>query len=510
MPKLTGLSKGIAIPYGASRTRGHGKRKHTVANKSLRQIEKEKEAQAYEISVLSFTERQRLLWADRLQSAHDSAMNVDVNKPTEDSDWEDEMEEGLRRPPPGEKGLLQSHAGGEAVMEDMMAALTPNKRYDLRTRRKRIQQRINAWQKQVPLLAARFLEWKHNDGDFPSPSEEKHSWSIQQFPEGSSLNQDHPIVFGDQSFQHLPDISYTNKTLVRHGFIGAAPEKPTIAFSLEMLAIYRQLRRVCPRFSLDALARALCYIHQLPCQHNLSDHLSSAYDCYLEIDRHICEWQRNALGRSPRWECKHVCAPCLYKTQDKAPLKYSMLAAMDGNNSLKIVDTLFCSETVRADDRVSTSWKWLTPEEADVFKDEVNKKTKFCLTSYNKTPDEGPLALHNTAASTASAMPSATQPPPNLNDNATPPLISLSLALNDNMVPDSDDIDIPWLNITELDELAKCVNTCVERWRNAGPEAQKKMFSLFAIAGIFLINEIFPCRRRSPYPVVRFRYLRGL
>lgn len=46
--------------------------------------------------------------------------------------------------------------------------------------------------------------------------------------------------------------------------------------------------------------------------------------------------------------------------------------------------------------------------------------------------------------------------------------------------------DVAWLNVTEIDELAQCVNTCVERWRNAGPEARKKMFALFAVAGIFL------------------------
>lgn len=51
---------------------------------------------------------------------------------------------------------------------------------------------------------------------------------------------------------------------------------------------------------------------------------------------------------------------------------------------------------------------------------------------------------------------------------------------------DLDGQDLAWLNITELDELAKCMNTCVERWKNAGPEARKKMFALFAVAGIFL------------------------
>jgi hypothetical protein len=58
----------------------------------------------------------------------------------------------------------------------------------------------------------------------------------------------------------------------------------------------------------------------------------------------------------------------------------------------------------------------------------------------------------------------------------------------DDSTPDG---DIAWLNVNELnpaevDELQKCVNTCVERWKAAGPEARKKMFALFAISGIFI------------------------
>ena len=46
--------------------------------------------------------------------------------------------------------------------------------------------------------------------------------------------------------------------------------------------------------------------------------------------------------------------------------------------------------------------------------------------------------------------------------------------------------DIGWLNVGDNSELADSVNICIERWRNAGSEARKKMFALFAIAGIFL------------------------
>ena len=46
--------------------------------------------------------------------------------------------------------------------------------------------------------------------------------------------------------------------------------------------------------------------------------------------------------------------------------------------------------------------------------------------------------------------------------------------------------EIAWLNIMEHDDLAKCLNGCMDQWKNAGPEAWKKMYALFTIAGIFL------------------------
>ena len=52
--------------------------------------------------------------------------------------------------------------------------------------------------------------------------------------------------------------------------------------------------------------------------------------------------------------------------------------------------------------------------------------------------------------------------------------------------PGIDADKIAWLNLVEHDELAECLDTCVNHWRNTGPEARKKMYALFAIAGIFL------------------------
>jgi hypothetical protein len=46
---------------------------------------------------------------------------------------------------------------------------------------------------------------------------------------------------------------------------------------------------------------------------------------------------------------------------------------MDGNNSLKLVDSTYRAGTVRTDTRATTSPRWIHPEAVDVFKDEVNK-----------------------------------------------------------------------------------------------------------------------------------------
>jgi hypothetical protein len=51
-------------------------------------------------------------------------------------------------------------------------------------------------------------------------------------------------------------------------------------------------------------------------------------------------------------------------------LKYKFLGTMDGNNSLKLVDTPF-PPGLRPDNRQSTPLHWITPEQVDIYKDKV-------------------------------------------------------------------------------------------------------------------------------------------
>lgn len=57
---------------------------------------------------------------------------------------------------------------------------------------------------------------------------------------------------------------------------------------------------------------------------------------------------------------------------------------MDGNNSLKLVDSTFRSGSVRTDNRLGDSKRWISPEDVDIFKDEVKKKVicQFPCQSY--------------------------------------------------------------------------------------------------------------------------------
>jgi hypothetical protein len=72
-----------------------------------------------------------MLYGDLLKNNHDEDIDVtmaDVGNGDmgNDSDWEDEPEvqDGLRQLPPGEEGFLQSHAGGEAILQAVMDGIT--------------------------------------------------------------------------------------------------------------------------------------------------------------------------------------------------------------------------------------------------------------------------------------------------------------------------------------------------------------------------------------------------
>ncbi|KAG1900180.1 uncharacterized protein F5891DRAFT_1128625 [Suillus fuscotomentosus] len=208
---------------------------------------------------------------------------------------------------------------------------------------------------------------------------------------------------------------------------------PTIAISLRTLAAFRQCHRACPRFSIQAQCRTLCFLHDIPYRPYLNTQFSAAYDIYLEIIHHVDQRLKAALKHdTPNWRLLNSCPACFYKLQDEPTLDFNWLVCVDGNNSLKRWDSSIYGNTAWLDSRQARSDYWIDRETVDKYKHEA----KSCdINSHDDNWEEEPVD--------ASTNPSN-------------------------------------------------VLTCVDRWCNAGPETRKKMFSVFHESGIF----IAACRHR--------------
>ncbi|KAF7330598.1 hypothetical protein MSAN_02460000 [Mycena sanguinolenta] len=442
-----GLSGGHKVTYGRPTLSTRSKR--IPINRTSTELKLARERNKARIAALSFTQREDLLG----HGPHDIEMPAAPDDYS--GDWrgfDSDDDEALRTLPPGAEGYLHSHAGKEAAFHEIFDKCRPG-RGDPRRRALRVQTTINSWKEQIPHLVNSYLALNH-DGALDS-STLPGGWSIEVigFDE-----------YGSRYFVHTNNSTRTNETLLRHGYIGASPERVSLAFPIRLFEVYRQIHRACPRFSLSALGTVLTNLHQVPRRTSLAEQLSTAYDAYLEIIREVDARAHTAMGRDAGWYVRHIWS-------------------MDGNNSLKLVDATFMAGHSRPDSRVSTSFRWLTAAQVDIYKDEVSarKKTAGTETSADTTTStSGAVSAANSVPqSTSTADVVLDTDPSGLSDSTAGP------ESND------DDGEIAWLNINELsapeaDELMKCVDTCVERWKAAGPEARKKMFSLFAVAGIFL------------------------
>jgi hypothetical protein len=54
-----------------------------------------------------------------------------------------------------------------------------------------------------------------------------------------------------------------NVSLINIGLIGCSPIQPTIAVSLKCLELYHQIRRRKPSFSVQAMVKVLCALHNV-------------------------------------------------------------------------------------------------------------------------------------------------------------------------------------------------------------------------------------------------------
>ncbi|KAG1896067.1 uncharacterized protein F5891DRAFT_1130419 [Suillus fuscotomentosus] len=230
----------------------------------------------------------------------------------------------------------------------------------------------------------------------------------------------------------LPSHQYPNETLIYYGYIGCAPMYPSVAISLRTLAAYRQSHRTCPQFSIKSQCKTLCYLHDIPYRPYLKMQFSAAYDIFLEILHRINQHLRQALKRDTvNWRMLNTCPACFYKLDDEPALDFEWLVSIDGNNSLKRWDSSIYGTTARSDSRTARSDYWIHADAVDKFENEVKSR-------------------------------------------------QVNLRNDDDWEDEPTDPDHPG------------VFTCINQWRNTGPDSRKKMFAVFQESGIFIAS----CRHR--------------
>ena len=129
---------------------------------------------------------------------------------------------------------------------------------------------MDQWKTQLPDLVEAFLAFKAH-GPLVSEPNDAGRWHIEvidiestyQFLFTRYSNLLGTIARSLHPFTHTQLAPFASVTLILHGYLGASPEQPHLAFSFPLLSFYQQLRRVHPRFSFDAFAKCLNHFHSV-------------------------------------------------------------------------------------------------------------------------------------------------------------------------------------------------------------------------------------------------------
>ncbi|KAI6120246.1 hypothetical protein EDD16DRAFT_1692367 [Pisolithus croceorrhizus] len=190
---------------------------------------------------------------------------------------------------------------------------------------------------------------------------------------------------------------FITSALMCQGVVPCSPIHPTAAVTIGVLEHFCITWLHSPHFSVQAFVIFQCY---------LSHQFSIAFDLYLQIHGHVDSIMSQVLQwDSEDWHLKHACAACTYKLTDKPKLKFKLLYAMDGNDSLKHV--LQCLPDEITDNypplscdlptgQIITSSCYLWHEYVDRFamagsKDPISNE---CNNKYAKDSDPNPCTGH--------------------------------------------------------------------------------------------------------------------
>ncbi|KAJ7727400.1 hypothetical protein B0H16DRAFT_1779478 [Mycena metata] len=227
-----------------------------------------------------------------------------------------------------------SHGGGELTdalrreVEEEYRQKHP-KRMDFRTRRDRVQRRVEGFQKQMNNMVETYIEWV-GEGEAPP---------CREGVAGGYL-----ICVVDllENYNLEADLNAGGKgvaaALIKQGLFPCAPYDPSVVITARALEFFRVAHARCPRLAIQTFIKSICDLHGEPYRPYLCQQFSISFDLYLEIRRKTRNQVLQTLGRlGKEWRLKHVCPCCTYHLVDDPEMTFSMLATFDGNESLRRV-----------------------------------------------------------------------------------------------------------------------------------------------------------------------------
>ncbi|KAJ3779889.1 hypothetical protein GGU10DRAFT_280185, partial [Lentinula aff. detonsa] len=171
-----------------------------------------------------------------------------------------------------------------------------------------------------------------------------------------------------------------NASYLRSGFLPFNPLVNKSVVSLETVELYHHLFMRCPRLGIQPFIRALCDLQGVRFKNNVSVQFASAYDLYIRLADGVRNQVRSALGRlTPNYRMLNTCPACQYEVEGEPAQPIRMMAACDGNNSLKRFQRrepsgdgrMLGTVKERPDTRVGGGDYFLLPETVDLW-DEPN------------------------------------------------------------------------------------------------------------------------------------------
>ncbi|KAF8515032.1 hypothetical protein BU17DRAFT_93915 [Hysterangium stoloniferum] len=204
------------------------------------------------------------------------------------------------------------------------------------------------WEIQLPLLFEAYMEFNYGGDrimtDISDASDTAGDIRMEQAQDEFTIT-----MFGLEGYAACTlahdkrGHTFLNQTLISHGFLGASPIIPSLAFSLKDLEIYCHCRLRCPQFSIQQWVKVMCDLSNI-----------NYKPIYCTRD-------------TPDWRIKHSCPPCLYQLADEPALSPSIIGAVDGNNSLK----RFIKKTAAEDTLAFESDYFLSRDFVNQFAGEV-------------------------------------------------------------------------------------------------------------------------------------------